>query len=63
MKNTTKKFVPYEKLSKKEQKKLNDARRSTWGDLNPVSKASPTGQVNKARADKKRARQEMREYV
>ena len=32
------KFVPYEKLSKKEQQKINQARRGTWGDLNPVTR-------------------------
>ena len=32
------KFVPYEKLSKKEQQKINKARRGTWGALNPVTR-------------------------
>lgn len=32
------KFVPYEKLSKKEKQKLNRARRQTWGELNPVTR-------------------------
>ena len=32
------KFVPYEKLSKKEQQKVNKVRRGTWGDLNPVTR-------------------------
>ncbi len=32
------KFIPYEKLSKKEQKKVNSARRSTWGALSPVTR-------------------------
>ena len=32
------KFIPYEKLSKKEQKKLNAAKRGTWGCLNPVTR-------------------------
>ena len=32
------KFTPYEKLSKKEQKKLNNARRNTWGTMNPVTR-------------------------
>jgi len=34
------KFVPYEKLSKKEKKKLNEARRGTWQGLNPVTRKS-----------------------
>ena len=57
------KHIPFEKLSKKEQKKLNDARRNTWGDINPVTKAAPTGKANKARAEKKRAAREMRDYA
>ena len=32
------KFVPYEKLSKKEKRKLDQARRQTWGELNPVTR-------------------------
>lgn len=32
------KFVPYEKLSKKEKKKRDLAQRNTWGELNPVTR-------------------------
>ena len=32
------KFIPYEKLSKKEKRKLDQARRNTWGELNPVTR-------------------------
>ena len=32
------KFIPYEKLSKKEKRKLDAARRGTWGGLNPVTR-------------------------
>lgn len=32
------KFIPYEKLSKKEQRRLNSARRGTWGALSPVTR-------------------------
>jgi hypothetical protein len=32
------KFIPYEKLSKKEKRKLDRSRRSTWGELNPVTR-------------------------
>lgn len=35
---TMEKFIPYEKLSKKERKKHDQARRQTWGDLNPVTR-------------------------
>ena len=30
------KFIPYEKLSKIEKHKTNQARRQTWSELNPV---------------------------
>lgn len=32
------KFVPYEKLSKKEKRKMDLAKRQTWGKLNPVTR-------------------------
>ena len=32
------KFNPYEKLSKKEQKKRNAARRNTWGTMSPITR-------------------------
>jgi len=32
------KFIFYEKLSKKEKRKIDQARRQTWGQLNPVTR-------------------------
>lgn len=32
------KFIPFEKLSKKKQKELNKAKRTTWGITNPVTR-------------------------
>lgn len=32
------KIIPYEKLSKKEKRKIGQARRQTWGELNPVTR-------------------------
>jgi len=32
------KFIPYEKLSKKEKRKIDQAKRRTWGELNPVTR-------------------------
>ena len=32
------KFIPYEKLSKKEKRKRDLAKRQTWGQLNPVTR-------------------------
>lgn len=33
-----KKFVPYEKLSKKKKKEINNKKRNTWGDMNPETR-------------------------
>ena len=45
------KFVPYEKLSKKEKKKLNDARRGSWQGVNPVTRRSENPKVyNRSKA-------------
>ena len=35
------KFVPYDKMSKKEQKKLNDSKRRDWNGLSPVTRVAP----------------------
>ena len=35
---TMEKFVPYEKLSKKEKRKMDLAKRQTWGELNPATR-------------------------
>ena len=32
------KFIPYEKLSKKEKRKMNLAKRQTWGSMSPVTR-------------------------
>ena len=46
------KFIPYEKLSKKEKRKMDLAKRQTWGELNPVTRKPTTSKAynrNKAR--------------
>ena len=46
------KFIPYEKLSKKEKRKLDQAKRQTWGKLNPVTRKPENSKAynrNKAR--------------
>ena len=46
------KFIPYEKLSKKEKRKLDQVRRQTWGELNPVTRKPENSKAynrNKAR--------------
>lgn len=35
-----KKFVPFEKMSKKQQKAINNAKRNTWGNINPITRKS-----------------------
>ena len=46
------KFIPYEKLSKKERRKIDAAQRKTWGELNPVTRKPENSKAcnrNKAR--------------
>jgi len=31
-------FIPYEKLSKKERRRIDQARRKSWGEINPVTR-------------------------
>ena len=35
------KFVPYDKMSKKEQKKVNGEKRRDWNGIDPVTKVVP----------------------
>ena len=45
------KFIPYEKLSKKEKRKMDLAKRQTWGDLNPdTRKPTNSKAYNRKRA-------------
>ena len=47
------KFVPYEKLSKKEQRKRNAQRRGSWYGLNPVTRKPQNSKAyNRQRARK-----------
>ena len=48
------KFIPYEKLSKKEKRKLNLAKRQTWGERNPVTR-KPENSNDGAHGQGKRA--------
>ena len=46
------KFIPYEKLTKKEKRKMDLAKRQTWGELNPVTRKPESSKAynrNKAR--------------
>ena len=46
------KYIPYEKLSKKEKRKVDAAKRNTWGELKPVTRTPANSNAynrNKAR--------------
>ena len=40
-----KKFVEYEKLSKRQKKEIDKARRATWGDVIPVTKKVESAKI------------------
>lgn len=47
------KFIPYEKLSKKKKRELNASRRTTWGNLNPVTRKPENSKAyNRRKAQK-----------
>ena len=50
------KFIEYEKLSKKEKKKIDAAKRGSWGNLNPVTRTPP----NPKAYNRDKAKQEFR---
>ena len=52
------KFIPYEKLSKKEKRKLDQAKRQTWGDLSPVTRKP----ANSNAYNRKKAQNWKKEY-
>ena len=46
-------FIPYEKLSKKKKRELDNSRRGNWGELNPVTRRPvPTKAYNRSKARK-----------
>ena len=46
-------FIPYEKLSKKKKRELDNSRRGTWGELNPVTRRPvPAKAYNRSKARK-----------
>lgn len=49
------KFVPFEKLSKKEQKKLNNLKRKSWDGVNPVTRIADTDKKKKYQRKPKHA--------
>lgn len=49
-----KKFIPYEKLSKRKQRELDRERRGSWGEIKPVSRRVESAK----RYDRQKAKQE-----
>ena len=52
------KFIPYEKLSKKEKRKMDLAKRQTLGELNPVTRKPQ----NSKAYNRNKSRNWMRDY-
>ena len=52
------KFIPYEKLSKKEKRKIDAAKRNTWGDFNPVTRKPQSSKAY----NRNKSRNWMRDY-
>lgn len=45
------KFIPYEKLSKKQKREIDRKRRGSWGNLNPVTRRSESKKLyNRAKS-------------
>ncbi len=47
------KFIPFEKLSKKEKRERNKAKRRGWGSLNPVTRKPPNPKAYNRRKARK----------
>lgn len=47
------KFIPFDKLSKKEKRKRNNEKRGDWGNTNPATKVIPN--TYKQRREKEKA--------
>lgn len=52
------KLIPYEKLSKKEQRKQNARRRGSWGAINPVTRKSENPRAYNRRKARRLEREE-----
>lgn len=52
------KFIPFKKLSKKMQRKINLEKRGTWGSLNPVTRTPDNPRAYKRQNMKKESRED-----
>lgn len=57
------KYIPYEKLSKKEKRRLDSRRRTTWGCVNPVTRKPDNSKAyNRNKARNWRREDQFREF-
>lgn len=57
------KYIPYEKLSKKEKRRLDSQRRTTWGCVNPVTRKPDNSKAyNRNKARNWRREDQFREF-
>ena len=57
------KYIPYEKLSKKEKRRLDSQRRTTWGCVNPVTRKPGNSKAyNRNKARNWRREDQFREF-
>ena len=52
------KYIPYEKLSKKEKRRLDRAGRQTWGGLNPVTRMPENSRAYNRKKSQNRKREQ-----
>ena len=55
------KYVSVDKRSKKQQKEYYSKQRSTWGELNPVTRSVPSGKFYNRKKEKERISKEFRD--
>ena len=57
---STIKYVPYSKMSKKAQREYNAKRRNSWGEMSPVTRIVPNKKVYNRQAFKSEERTSLR---
>ena len=57
------KFVPRDKMSKKDRKELDNQKRNTWGNTNPVTRVQPNKKAYDRKRDKKIEDESLEESV
>ena len=57
------KYIPYEKLSKKEKRRLDSQRRGSWGPINPATRKPESSKAyNRSKARNWRREDQFREF-